>query len=159
MIRKAKQLNAQQATVRLEELCARSEQCCGEARKKLYNWGISSSEAEAIIRSLTERRYIDDRRFCRAFVRDKLQFSRWGKRKIMLTLIQKRVDRDIIEEAFDEIDPDDYFDTLKKIVRAKARTISDADTFEGRTRLFRFAVSRGFEPDLVSKVLREMAAK
>lgn len=157
MIRSKKIVTPQNALIRLEELCSRSEQCTGEARKKLFNWGISANDSDKIIKSLIERRFIDDRRFCSAFVRDKLMFSHWGKQKITLSLMQKQVDRDIISEGLEQIDEKVYSDILKKIVLAKARTIKDADTYDGRTRLFRFAVSRGFEPSLVSQVIREMA--
>lgn len=157
MIQARKSITPDNALRRLEDLCARSEQCSGEARKKLYNWGIPAKDTEQIISSLIERRFIDDRRYCRAYVRDKLMFSHWGKRKIKLSLTQKRIDRDIIDSELEQIDVDTYTDILKKIVLAKARTIKDADTYDGRTRLFRFAVSRGFEPSLVSQVIREMA--
>lgn len=158
MIRVKKTISPQNALIRLEELCSRSEQCTGEARKKLFDWGISSSDAEKIVESLVKRRFIDDRRYCSAFVRDKLMFAHWGKRKIMLSLIQKRIGRDIINDTLDSIDENEYERILKKIVLTKARTIKDADTYEGRTRLFRFAVSRGFEPSLVAKTIRETAA-
>ena len=159
MIRSKKQITPQNALIKLEELCSRSEQCTGEARKKLYNWGISANDSDKIIKSLIERRFIDDKRFCSAFVRDKVMFSHWGKRKIALSLIQKHVDRDLINDALNQIDETMYLETLKKIVLAKARTIKDADTYDGRTKLFRFAVSRGFEPSLVSQVIRELAVK
>ena len=55
------------------------------------------------------------------------------------------------------IDEDEYIGILKKIVLAKAGTISNADSYDGRTRLFRFALSRGFEPDIVARVIRSMA--
>ncbi len=158
MIKAKKPVSAATALSRLETQCSRSELCTGEARKKLAGWGISMSDSDKIISSLLERRFIDDHRFSRAFVRDKLMFAHWGKRKIQLSLIQKRLDRDIIAEALDEIDEDDYLTILKKIVLAKAKTISDVDTYDGRTRLFRFAVSRGFEPGLISQVIRELAA-
>ena len=157
MIKARKPISAATALSRLEALCSRSEQCTGEARKKLANWGIGYNDTENIIRSLVERRFIDDRRFCRAFVRDKLMLSHWGRRKITLSLIQKRLDRDIIAEAMDNIDETEYRAILKKIVLAKAKTIVDAETYDGRTRLFRFAISRGFEPALVSQIIREFA--
>jgi SOS response regulatory protein OraA/RecX len=34
--------------------------------------------------------------------------------------------------------------------------MTDADSYEGKTKIFRFAASRGFEPDLVAKVIRQM---
>ncbi len=150
-------ISPEKALARLEDLCARSEQASGEAAKKLASWGISSTDATKIIASLISRRYIDDSRFCRAFVKDKFRFARWGKRKIYLALLQKRVDRSLINEAFDEIDADEYQSALTALIRAKAATINDADTYEGRTRLFRFAASRGFEPDLIARVIHNLA--
>lgn len=159
MISSKKPISPATALSRLEALCSRSEQCTGEARKKLATWGINHNDAERIIASLVQRRFIDDHRFCRAFVRDKMMFANWGRRKITISLIQKRVDRDIIAEALDEIDESEYLSILKKIVLAKAKTIIDAETYDGRTRIFRFAVSRGFEPALVSNVIREIAVR
>lgn len=142
------------ALARLEDLCARSEQSTGEAARKLAGWGVSASDAAKIIASLVERRYIDDRRYCHAFVRDKFRFVRWGKRKIYAALSLKRVDKALISEALDQIDEEEYYATLCELIAAKARTVTDADTYEGRTRLFRFAVSRGFEPTLITSAIR-----
>lgn len=103
-----------------------------------------------------ERRYIDDRRFCEAFVRDKVEFGSWGRRKIMLALRQKDVDMDVANDILASIDEDRYFDRLIKIVRTKARTINDCDSYEGRAKLMRFAVSRGFEPSLVAKAITRL---
>lgn len=147
-------LTPDMALARLEDLCARSEQSTGEAARKLAGWGIPAIDAAKIIASLVERRYIDDRRYCHAFVKDKFRFARWGKRKIHAALTLKRVDKALISEALDEIDEEEYYNSLCEIISAKARTISDANTYEGRTRLFRFAASRGFEPDLISRAIR-----
>ena len=157
MIRQRKPITPEKAIVRLEELCARSEQCTSDARKKLQTWGISSSDAEKIIASLIAKRFIDDERFCQAYVRDKFRFSKWGKRKIMAALMMKRLDRNKIEKALETIDNQDYIDCLQYIISTKAKSMADSDSYDGRTRLFRFAASRGFEPDLISKVIRRMA--
>lgn len=157
MIRQRKPITPEKATIRLEELCARSEQCSADARKKLQTWGITAKDAEKIMASLIAKRFIDDERFCHAYVRDKFRFSKWGKRKIMMSLIMKRLERAIIEKALETIDDKDYIDCLQYIISSKAKSMTDAETFEGRTRLFRFAVSRGFEPELISKVIRHMA--
>ena len=87
MIKPKKPISPEKAKVRLEELCARSEQCTGDAYKKLQTWGIARSDAETIVKSLVDRRFIDDERFCHAFVRDKMRFARWGRRKIKAALM------------------------------------------------------------------------
>ncbi len=68
---------------------------------------------------------------------------------------QKRIDRHTIEQALDEIDEDEYTDILRHLIKAKAASIAEPDTYEGRTKLYRFGASRGFEPALVARILRE----
>ncbi len=148
-------LTAEAALVRAEELCARAEHCSGEIREKLYKWGVGEAEREKIIVKLIERRFVYDERFARIFARDKVEFSGWGKRKIALALYQKRVDRQTINDALAEIDETRYQQRLREVIATKRRSITDADTYEGRTRLYRYAASRGFEPELIAKILRE----
>lgn len=122
--------------------------------QKLLRMGISTTDATTIVRSMTERRFIDDERFAHAFARDKMEYARWGRRKIALALYQKRVPRELINEALDNLDEERYIAVLSEIIAAKRRTIAEPDTYDGRTKLYRFAASRGFEPDLIASVLR-----
>ncbi len=143
------------AQIKAEELCARAEHSAGEIRQKLIKWGIYPDEADRIVSAMIKARFIDDARFARIYVRYKIEFSKWGKRKVAMGLYQKRVARDIINEALDEYDDEKYIESLRRALDSKRRTLADADTYEGRTKLFRFAVSRGFEPDLVARELRK----
>lgn len=149
-----RKMTAEEALVRLETLCARSEQCSGEIMTRLARWKFGPDEARRILDSLVDRRFVDDRRYASAFVRDKYRFARWGRLKIRQALALKRVGRDVISDAIGEIDEDLYRETLAGLLRAKARTLADGNTFEGRTRLFRFAVSRGFESEIISSCIR-----
>lgn len=148
-----KPITPQQALIRAEELCVRAERSSGEIRAKLRQWGIAATDAERIIVSLTERRFIDDRRFCEAFVRDKINFARWGRRKIAMALYQKGVERAAYADILASIDIDLYQQNLRHILDVKRRSISEPDSYDGRTKLFRFAISRGFEPELIRKLL------
>ncbi len=155
-MKQRRQITAKEALARTEELCARAEHASGEIREKLRQWGIGASDSDKIIQSLTERRFIDDRRFAAAFTRDKIEYSGWGRRKIALALYQKHIDRDIINEALASVDMGHYMERLSGIIGRRARQMPDADTYEGRTRLFRFAAARGFEPDLIARTIKEM---
>lgn len=148
-----KPLTPERALVRAEELCVRAERSSDEIMKKLRQWGLTATEAEKIKASLIQRRFIDDRRFCEAFVRDKVNFARWGRRKIAMALYAKGVDRDISAEVLASIDMERYEENLRHIMDVKRRSIVGPDTFEGRTKLFRFAASRGFEPELIKKFI------
>lgn len=155
-----KVMTPQQALARLEALCARSEQSSGEVLDKMRRWGITQSDAAKILDSLIARRYVDDARFAAAFVRDKVRFARWGRRKVAQALVQKRVDRDIIAAALEVIDLEEYTESLRHILLSKIKSAPAlTESYEGRTKIYRFGVQRGFEPDLTGKLLREILAQ
>lgn len=151
-----KPMEPARALLKLEELCARSEHCEGELREKLRKWLVSPDDTDTIISSLRRRRYVDDERFARAFVRDKFRFDHWGRRKIEQALRLKRVDSEIIADALDAIDGDEYYTLLRKLLAYKARSLHDEEAYARRVKLMRFAVGRGFEPQLIVKALDSM---
>lgn len=142
------------ALARLELLCARSEQCSADMLKKLSTWQVPAADAAAIMRRLREGRFVDDRRFALAYARDKMLFSGWGRYKIMRGLMSKRIPRDLIDEALESLDPETYRETALRVLRSKARSIKEGNTYEGRTKLFRSGASRGFESELLSSLIR-----
>lgn len=152
-----KAVSPENARVRLENMCVRSEHCEWELREKLRNWQVAPSDAAEILEALRKARFYDDRRFAAAFVRDKMMYNRWGRRKIAVGLMAKRIDRNLIQEALGEIDDGVYGGILLGFMRAKARGIADGNSFEGRTKLFRAAASRGYEPALIARYIRSEA--
>ena len=147
-------ITSEKALARLEELCVRGERCESELRTKLRTWQIASAD------SLRRCRFFDDARFAHAFVTDKVRFARWGRIKITMALRYKRIDSDIIAEALAEIDERAYTEALEAVIAAAVRRIGDdaAHTYEGRTRIFRAAVSRGFESDISAATIRRHLA-
>ncbi len=151
-----KPMSAEKALQRLETQCAAKEICTREAYEKLRRWLVSPDDAIKVVDGLVERRFIDDRRFGRAFVRDKAMFARWGRLKIAMALRHKGFGREMIADALDAIDRDAYVETLDSLVAAKSRQLADADSYEGRTKIFRFAASRGFETDLIAAAIKRL---
>lgn len=149
-----KQLSAREALIRLQDLCARSEQCSPELRKKLAGWMINAADSERIMESLVKHRFVDDARFARAYTADKLRFSGWGRYKIMRGLMAKRLGRDIIETALATINMEEYTSVARRVLIVKARSIKEGNTYEGRTKLFRFGASRGFETEMIARLIR-----
>ncbi len=152
-----RKMKPESALLRLESLCARSEQATWELRRKLYAWGIAVPDADKIMEHLVNGKFADDHRFASAYCRDKFRFSRWGKVKITRGLIEKRIPKEYINEALDEIEEEEYITTLTGLIRAKAHSIDEPASYEGKTKLFRFAVSRGFEPAIAIKTINSGA--
>lgn len=142
------------ATERIETLCCRSEQCSADIRRKLSLWGITPDTADRIIEKLRERKFIDDSRFARAFVRDKYRFSGWGRNKIITALRTKQISASVVSEALREINLREYADMAFKAVKSKLRTMPSGLTLHDiRNRLYRFGIQRGFESSLVMRII------
>lgn len=134
-------------------LCSRSEKSSGNIGKKLQEWGLTSGEAEPVLDKLAANKFIDDNRFAKSYVRDKFRFNKWGKIKIRYQLKAEKIPEDIIKQAIEEIDDHSYAEILVKLISDKNKTIRADDPYERRAKLFRFAQSHGFEPELIHPVI------
>lgn len=143
--------------MRAEAMCSRAEYSAAEVRNKLRQWGLSQSQAERVVDDLLEGRYIDDARFARAFVSDKVEYARWGVKKIVVALMRRGVDRDTIEEALEGIDQERYSSNIVELIRQKARSVEAPRSYEGRGKILRFMLSRGYESARVVKILNALS--
>lgn len=153
-----RKITPEAAQARMADLCARSEQCEADIRQKLYRLGLTSGEVQHIIEALSRERFIDNSRFACAFARDKCRFSLWGRNKIKLALLAKRISNADITKGLGSIDPRDYQEALRRTAFAKARglDLSGPENRDNRLRLFRHIISRGFESDLASQAIRDL---
>lgn len=156
-MKQRKEYTPQEALQYLAGLCARSEQCEFDLRRKLSTRGVTGSEADGIIDYLIDHNFLDEMRFARAFCRDKARFSRWGRVKIRAHLLARRVGREAIESGLAAIDADDYLDGLQRLV-AQASVSIDLHDRDDRLKLMRRLASRGFEPSLISDAISRRAA-
>ncbi len=148
----AKPLTYEQALQRLAALCGQSEHSSAEVRRKARLWQLSESDTERLVDYLTDERYIDDARYCRAFVRDKLRYNHWGRIKIYQMLRMQNLDEADIRQGMDAIDEEEYRNILTNIIRTKARTLHEEDSRQRQAKILRHAASKGFELDTILKV-------
>lgn len=142
-------LTLQQALTRLQRLCSTSEKCISDIRIKLTAWQINTSDATKIIQCLQEDKYIDEERYAEAFVRDKSRFSHWGILKIQAGLKAKGISTEIIAKALQQLNTLPYEQDLYDMLKKKVKIIKATNNTERKAKLIRFALSRGFEYDLV----------
>ncbi len=138
---------------RAEAYCSSAEHCRSEVRAMLERHGAEKPDIESIINNLVKEGFIDESRYARAFVHDKVRFAKWGKVKIAQALWQKRIPQDITDAALESIDDDEYLAALKDVVKAKFRTVKGATEYERKMKTMRSVCSRGYEPALVRKLL------
>lgn len=142
--------------LRAMALCAGSEKCVSDIESKLIQWGLEQSERIKITERLVKEKFIDEERFAVAYALDKFRQNKWGRVKISSMLRSKGLKEAVIRKGLDALDENLYAETLKKLVAAQKRHVKAKSNFELRGKLIRFAVSRGFETDLVYDAVNEL---
>ena len=148
-------ITEQQALQRLMALCARGEHSSGEMLEKMRRWNVDDEAQARIMQRLINERYVDDERFARAFVNDKIKYNQWGSRRIEQALWQKGIDKETRQAVLAEIDDEQYLEVLRPLLKAKARSVKANSEYERQMKLARFAIGRGFTFNLIQQCLPE----
>ena len=146
----------EQALQSLMERCARAEVCVSDACRLMMRWGVSQSGYDVVIEKLIKEKFIDEQRYADAFVRDKLNFSRWGAGKISDALYQKRIPTAVIKKAMEQVEPEDMGSRLETDLIKKRKSIKDEDPRKVREKLLRFGISRGFDYETVTDTINKI---
>ena len=123
-----KEVSEEGAFLQLSALCAGAEHCQYEMVEKMKKWGLTDEAQARVMERLINGRYVDDERYTRAFVSDKIRYNKWGRRKVEQALWQKR-----------------------KTTRA------DSD-YQLNQKLVRFALGRGFTYDIIRQCIGDCEA-
>ena len=137
------------ALQRLSALCASAEHCEYEMTEKMRKWEVEESDCERIMEYLRKAKFVDDERYARAFVKDKIKYNKWGRRKVEQGLWAKHIAEDIRQRVLDEVDESQYKSVLTDLLKSKRRSIKAANDYEMNRKLIKFALSRGFDYSIV----------
>jgi regulatory protein len=138
---------------RLAALCAKGEHCQHDMIEKMRRWEVDDETQAAVMARLVKERYVDDERYTRAFVHDKIAYNQWGRKKIEQALWMKHIDTDTARRVLDEVDDADYLAVLRPLIQQKARSIKAESEYERRGKLTKFALGRGFTMDIIRQVV------
>ena len=140
----------EQLTAKAESYCVKAEHCIWEVQNKLVQWEATTEQIEQITTHLLQHKFIDEQRYCSAYVHDKLLYLGWGRLKIRAHLFTKHLTAEFIEQALTEIDENTYQAILQKLIATKKRSIKSSDP-QMREKLIRFCMQRGFTYEEIKK--------
>ena len=142
--------NYKRALERAMNLCSRSEHCKKDILDKLNSWKLTSEkENKDIIKSLTNEKFIDEKRYSRSYAQDKFRFNKWGRIKIRAMLKSRGISDNDIDSALEMIDKESYAKMIEVEMGNKKRSIKAKNIFDLKGKLFRFAGSRGYENEFI----------
>ena len=135
-----------------QSYCSRAEKCESDVRTYLFKQSVDTNVISKIVESLVADKFVDNARYVRAFVSDAFKFNKWGRLKIRQALLAKGISEKLMTQPLSEIDETEYMSLLESLLHAKLKSVHDDDEYKVKASVFRFAYSRGFEPELVEKV-------
>ena len=144
------------AMKRAASFCAESERSVAEVERRLRKWGVDGDDIDSIIDKLKSDDFVNDERYCKAYINDRFRLNHWGNVKIVYELKKRGLDKEYIDAAIDDIDDDEYTEVLRKLIDDKLRTIKDTDVYSAKVKILGYALRRGFESDIVSKILKDV---
>ena len=148
-----KPLTEQEIYQKLSYRCSVCEYSPYDIEQKALQQGATPDVAERIVDRLTDQNFINEQRYAQSFVHDKFEFNHWGRKKIAMTLLQKRISSTIADLALSAIDDQQYQSVLRELLTTKSRQLKEPDPYKRSQKLLAFAVSRGFEPHLAYDII------
>lgn len=136
--------------------CAYRERSWKEVEDKLLEWQVPHAMQERIIKFIKDEKYVDATRFTSSFIRGKIQIKKWGKLKVKNELIQKKMWSEEAAQSIDDIDENEYIETLRQLLCKKLKSIKDENTLICKSKLYRYALSKGYESNLIHQLLKEL---
>ena len=143
----------EQALAALMRLAARSEKSSGDALRLMRNWEVEPSARQGVLQKLIDSKFIDDRRYAEAFVRDKMRFSGWGAFKLRAALHNKGISKDIIDEVLSTLDCTNMSESLRERLERKMRSLKFSSRYDLKSKLMRYGASLGYDFESVTEVV------
>jgi len=150
-----KPLSPAEALAKIYRYCAYQERSHQEVKKKLFDLGLHTDEVEEIVSKLITEGFVNEERFAKAFAGGKFRTKKWGRIKIENELSAHGLSARCISSGMKEIVDEDYRKTLQTLLEKKNNSISEENPFVRKDKLAKFAIGRGFEPELVWSLIKE----
>jgi len=153
MAKYTKYLSYDEALKKLQHYCAYQDRCHSEVRTKLINLKIYGDDLERIITDLIADNFLNEERFAQSYARGKHRIKKWGRYKITSHLKMKRVSAYCIKKGMQEIDEEEYLETLTNLLKKR---LGDNPSFEDKGKAAKHVINKGYESSLVWEVIKTM---
>lgn len=144
---------------RAVRLLAAKPRSVGELRGRLLEKSWTNGEiVDAVLEKLYEYKYLDDEQFARDLAVSKLRQKPQGKRRLKQALSQKKLDREIVDQAitsaFEKLPETELIDlAIEKWLRLRGRP----QTRDDLKKFYDHLLRRGFGYDLIIGKMRDLA--
>ena len=140
-------------------VCLRALTGAPKTRKQLSELlakrGIPQDAADAVLDRFTEVGLIDDAAFARAWVTSRQSGRGLARRALSAELRAKGVDAEVAAAAVDEVDPQEEWDSARRLVARRLPAMARLDRQTAERRLVGMLARKGYGGGLAGYVVRE----
>jgi regulatory protein len=154
--RKKKALSVSEALSRIYRYCAYQERSHQEVKNKLYEFGLYTDQVNELLTKMITEGFLNEERFAKTFAGGKFRIKQWGRLKITRELEAQGLTKKCIQRGLNEIDLSDYRKTLKKLLQKKSALTEEDNVYKKRDKVARFAIGKGYEPEIVWEMLKDL---
>jgi regulatory protein len=152
--RKSKKIAPEEARQKIYRYCAYQERCHQEVKTKLFDYGINGQDTDEIMTDLITAGYLNEERFAKAFAGGKFRMKNWGRVKIERELEIRGLTPACIRSGLNEIEDKSYQEVLRKLIQNKTDQLKEPNEFIKKDKIASYVIQKGFEPDLVWRILK-----
>ena len=124
-----------------------------ELRDYLKNKEEDTIIIEEVIDKLIDYKYLDDDRFTKAFIKDKLNFTNWGDYKIKNELKRLGVNEEIIYNNMTSIDDNIYYERINKIIDKDFSTNKKYGGIKLKNKIYNHLLTLGYSKEKVISII------
>ena len=124
-----------------------------ELRDYLKNKEEDTIIIEEVIDKLIDYKYLDDDRFTKAFIKDKLNFTNWGDYKIKNELKRLGVNEEIIYNNMSNIDDNIYYERINKIINKDISTNKKYNGIKLKNKIYNHLLTLGYSKEKVISII------
>ncbi len=139
----------------LQRYCSLSERCRTDVEKKLQKLKVERNDFDHFIKKLEDENFIDQQRYADSFIRGHLRIN-WGKKKIKLALMQKKIDRPVIEQLLSKEDEGEYAGRIEFLAARKWTQLKEENRMQRIKKTTDFLLRKGFEYEPVNEAIRKL---
>lgn len=124
-----------------------------ELRDYLKNKEEDTIIIEEVIDKLIDYKYLDDDRFTKAFIKDKLNFTNWGDYKIKNELKRLGVNEEIIYNNMTSIDDNIYYERINKIIDKDISINKKYSGIKLKNKIYNHLLTLGYSKEKVISII------
>ena len=154
--KKKKYFTVDEIKRKLENYCVYQDRCHKEVEQKMWEFNLIPEAKELILLSLMKDNFLNEERFSKSYARGKFRIKSWGKQRIVRELKFRDISAYNIKTALKEIDEAEYLKTIYRITENRNDVITEPNIYKRKKKLIDFLMRKGFENDLIFKVVGEV---